>query len=73
MVLSIDDLKKCLEILEINSTNTDQVTLKQASKALQRLALSVHPDKVGEEFTADFQRLRDAYEKIRDHLKVTEN
>ena len=54
MVLSHDEIKKCLEILEIEYENVEQVTLRQASVTFQKLALLVHPDKAGEDFTPVF-------------------
>ena len=68
MKLIPEELRKYLTILEINAT---EVTLKEVSSAFQRLALIRHPDKVGDKSTAAFVELREAYEKLRDPLKLS--
>ena len=73
MILSDAELSECLIALELDPKDIDNITLKQASKAFQRLALLVHPDKAGEEYTAQFQRLFASYEKLRNHFKQTKD
>ena len=68
-MLSQEDLVRYLEVLEIKSYDITNLSLKQVSSAFQKLALLKHPDKVGDESTAAFQQLHEAYEKIRSHLK----
>ena len=68
-MLSDADLKNHLNTLEIN-TEVNQVNLKEVNSAFQRLALLLHPDKAGEGSTEAFKKLREAYEKLRDHLKT---
>ena len=73
MKLSAKELSYYLKILELDSIDIATVTLKQASQAFMRLAILTHPDKAGEKSTAEFQKVRDAYEKIRNHLSECEN
>ena len=67
-MLSREDLANYLNILKLQDTDLTTLELKQVSQAFQKLALLSHPDKAGEEFTAEFQTLRNAYEKVREHL-----
>ena len=73
MILSDAELSECLIALELDPKDIENLTLKQASKVFQRLALLVHPDKAGDEYTAQFQRLFASYEKIRNHFKQTKD
>ena len=68
-MLADDEITKCLEILEIYNVDIQSISLKLISTAFQRLALKLHPDKAGDQSTAAFQSLHEAYEKVRGHLK----
>ena len=70
MTMSNDELSEYLSILDIKvGDDLEAVTLRDATVAFQKLALIVHPDKAGPASKAAFQRVRNAYEKIRDHFK----
>lgn len=64
-----DQLAKHLKVLHIEE-DISNVTLRTATVAFHKLALTTHPDKVGEQFTAIFQELCRSYELIRDHFKA---
>ena len=70
-MLSKEEIKKYLEELKIDSSNNEQIKLKDISIAFQKLAVVLHPDKAGEGSTSAFQNLRHAYEKLRDHFLST--
>ena len=72
MVLSEKELIECFNTLEILNSDGNQLTLKQATKAFQRLALLTHPDKSGKESAVQFLKVREAYEKIRAHFTDSE-
>ena len=65
-------LSELLSVLGIEADISD-VTLSDIKKAFRRLALIVHPDKSGDkdaaQKTAEFQKLRSAYEKLNIHLQ----
>ena len=70
MAMSNEELREYLSVLEIDvGDDLDSVVLGDARQAFKRLALILHPDKAGASSTAAFQKLRDAYEQIRDHFK----
>ena len=62
MVLSDVELINCFNILEIELKGSSKVTLRQASKAFQKLALRTHPDKTGKESAGHFLKIREAYD-----------
>jgi len=61
------DIKKALEILEINNTN---ITLEILKKNYHRLALQKHPDKNGNtlESTETFKEINEAYHYLKREL-----
>ena len=72
MVMTNEELIRSLSILNLGIGIEDDiasVTLRDATIAFQKLAVILHPDKAGDESTAAFQELRDAFEKIRAHFK----
>ena len=71
MSITKEELFKCFDILELNTEEKDTITLEQASASFGKLVLIVHPDKAGYDQTANFQRLREAYEKVRNYFKET--
>ena len=74
MALTREELIENLSILDIEvGDNLESITLKDATKAFQKLALILHPDKAGAESKAAFQRLRNAYERVCDDFKLKKN
>ena len=70
MALSNNELRDFLYILGIKvDDDFESVKLRDATKAFQDLALVLHPDKAGPGSTAAFQKLRNAYERVREHFK----
>ena len=70
MALTREELIENLSILNIESGDTlESITLRDTIVAFQKLAISLHPDKAGPESKAAFQRLSNAYEKVREHFK----
>ena len=64
-----EELNELLRVLEIQDDVSD-VSVRDVKKAFRRLAILLHPDKSGEDKTAAFQRLRAAYEKLKQFLEV---
>ena len=61
----LNDLLSILEILK----DISNVTTGEVNAAFRRLALALHPDKAGDEKTAAFQKLRSAYERVKEYLE----
>lgn len=68
--------KQALEILELNNTEQDKLTIEQVTKQYRKLALIHHPDKNGgsEESTQKFALISEAHEFITkekpDHINL---
>ena len=72
-MLSQEDLNKYCQVLRIDPDQIDDYSLKHISQAFQKLALTLHPDKAGDESTAAFQTLHEAYRQIREHVINTKD
>ena len=57
-------MKNDFEILGIHEDMFLTLTMREVISALKKLALKVHPDKAGPEFTEEFQNLKVAYERV---------
>ena len=66
--MSNEEVRKLLEVLNIVE-NISNVTVHDVNKAFRKLAKVTHPDKAGDGKTGDFQRLLNAYDKLKDYLK----
>ena len=67
-MMTNEEIRKHLDVLKIQN-NINDVTLKDVTLAFRQLALILHPDKAGNESTAAFQELINAYEKVFDFFK----
>ena len=63
------DIKKALEILEINN---NELTLKTLKKNYHRLALQKHPDKNGNTYESNetFKEINEAYHYLKREIKT---
>ena len=68
MMLKEHEVQSFLKELRIEEANVKLLNLKDISTAFQKLALLLHPDNAGEESTESFQKLHNAYEKLRNHI-----
>ena len=66
--MNSQELNDLLSILEIHK-DISNVTTGEVNAAFRRLALALHPDKAGDEKTAAFQKLRSAYERVKEYLE----
>ena len=62
------ELNDLLSILDIHN-DISIVFTSDVNTAFRRLALALHPDKAGDEKTAAFQKLRSAYERLKEYLE----
>ena len=67
-MLSKTEFLQLLEILKIKADSPETILFKDVTSAFKKLALILHPDKAGDGSTASFQRIHDAYDKIRKHF-----
>ena len=69
MVMSNEELSIHMCVLKIENYIAS-TTVRDVNVGFRKLALVLHPDKTGDEYTtAAFQKLRDSFEKIIDHFK----
>ena len=55
--MNSQEFKELLEVLEIHAEKS-KVTLKDINASFRKLVLKVHPDKVGDDRTAAFLKLK---------------
>ena len=65
----VEDLK----ILDIDVNLKDSVTIRDVITAFRKKAKVTHPDKVGDQYTAEFQDIRLAYERALKYLVKKNN
>ena len=65
-----ENIRKFLKTLGLDS-NIGQFKVKDINKAFRKLAITLHPDKAGQEHTTAFIELRHAHEFLVKYLRET--